>query len=132
MMRRFASLVLVAGLGLPIAGCGGNLLLAPASGVGSGLVLVDSKTEKNYRLSVADGSLRVTEIVCGGTVATDTGLIDSVTGAHYTLAVSDGALTLVSGAETTQGTLQLGLADTVTARNYALAVISGALTLISG
>lgn len=131
-MRWFAALMLLAGLGLPVAGCGGNTILTSVGAIDGGLNLADSNTEMHYNLSVADGSLRLTEIGSGGTVVLDIGLIDSVTGAHYRVAVIGGALTLVPAAETTQGTPQLGLADTVTARNYALAVVSGSLTLIPG
>jgi hypothetical protein len=130
MMKRFAAVVFVAGLGLPMVGCGGDLMLPQAGGGSSGLILADSGTETHYSLSVADGSLMLTEIGPEGTAAADPGLIDSVTGAHYSVTVNDGALTLVPGSSTTQGTLQLGLADTVTAKNYTLAVDSGALTLI--
>ena len=132
MMRRYAALMLVAVLGLPMAGCGCGLMLPQADGVSSGLILADSGNKTHYSLSVAGGSLMLTEIGSGVTVAADPELIDSMTGAHYTVAVSDGALTLVPGAETTQGAAQLGLADTATARNYALEVIRGALTLIPG
>jgi hypothetical protein len=132
MMSRFAAVVLVAGLGLPMVGCGGDLMLPQSSGVSGGLILADSGSEMHYSLSVADGSLMLTAIGSEGTVAADPGLIDSVTSTHYSVAVTDGTLTLVPGSSTMQGALQIGLKDTVTARNYALAVDSGALTLIPG
>jgi hypothetical protein len=132
MMRRFAAVVLVAGLGVAMAGCGDGLS-RPQSGVGSnGLMLTDPGTETHYNLSVAAGSLILTETASGSMGTTDPGLIDSVTGAQYSLDVTRGALTLVPGAYTIQGTLLIELADTVIAKNYALAVVSGALTLIPG
>ena len=132
MMRRFAAVVLVAGLGLGMAGCGDGLILPQAGGGSSGLMLTGPGTETHYNLCVADGSLTLTEIAGGGTGAADPELIDSVTGAHFSVSVTGGALSLVSASSTTPGALQIGLADTVTARNYALAVVSGALTLIPG
>ena len=130
MMRRFAAIVLVAGLGLPMVGCGSALSLPQAGGSSIGLILADSGTETHYSLSVADGSLMLTATNSQGTAAANLGLIDSLTGAHYSLTVTDGALTLVPGSSSTPGALQIGLADSVTARNYTLAVNSGALILI--
>jgi hypothetical protein len=132
MMRRFAAVVLVAGLVLPMVGCGSSLSLPQASEGSSGLILTDSGTETHYSLSVADGALMLTATNSEGTAVANLGLIDSVTGAHYSVTVTDGALTLVPSSITTPGALQIGLADAVTARNYTLAVDSGALILIPG
>ena len=132
MMMRFAAVVLVAGLGLGMAGCGDGLILPQAGGVSSGLMLTEPETKANYNLSVADGSLTLTEIASGGTSTADPGLIDRITGAQYSVSVTRGTLALAASANTTPGALQIGLADTVTARNYALAVVNGALTLIPG
>lgn len=130
MMRRFAALVLVVELGLAMVGCS-DLNHSPVGGAVSALILTDSGTETRYSLSVADGSLMLTETGSQGTAA-DPELIDSATGAHYSVAVTGGALTLVPGSSTTLGTLRIALADVVTAKNYALAVDNGALTLIPG
>ena len=130
MMRRFAAVVLIAWLGLPMVGCGCALSLPQADGGSIGLILADSGTETHYSLSVADGALMLTETNSEGTAAANLGLIDSVTGAHYSVTVTDGALTLVPGSSTTPGALQIGLADAVTAGNYTLAVNSGTLILI--
>jgi len=130
MMRRFAAIVSVAGLGLAMAGCGGGLILPQADGVSSGLILADAANETHYNLSVTGGALMLTEIGSGGMVAADPELIDSMNGAQYSMTVTGGSLTLVVGENTPQGALQIELTDTVTAKNYTLAVVRGALTLI--
>jgi hypothetical protein len=123
-------------LGWATAGCAASDLVIPApaagGGLNSGLVLVDSMTQRYFSLSVVNGSPTLTEIGAPGTTPTEQELTDGVTGAHFSLAVNDGALTLVPGPIAATAAKQIELVDTVTAKTYELAVISGGLTLTPG
>lgn len=126
-MRRFSSMLAIAGMVGLIAGCGG--VVTPVAGAAaSGLVLADAASGAHYELSVADGALTLTGMGSAGTAEKDAGLVDSATGASYSVEVASGALMLEPGGSA--AVERIALADTVTAKTYELAVAAGALTLV--
>jgi hypothetical protein len=131
-LRLIGEVLLMSGLVVGTAGCGERAMVPVAGGAISGVVLVDSETEEDFNLSVANGALTLTETGGLGTAPADAGLIDQTTGAHYSLGVTGGALTLDPSLPTTGGRSQIELSDTTTTNTYSLAVVGGELTLIPG
>ncbi len=131
-MRKLGyAIVLAAGLGGPVIGCGMSVSCSDGKNAAAGLTLADSVSGARFVLSVADGSAELTAAgVADGAAAADPELADTETGELHFLTVRNGALTLVQAPDGVTGAAQIGFVDTVTKKTYALAVVRGTLTLI--